>query len=153
MIASTEGRNNMKTFLEFLGEDFNSDNMKRHPLDAESGPDEFDVASVHDHIEDHGGIPLTQQNIEKHGISYDENLADDRTETYISVEPGTFTGAATQVHEFSTPSGEVVHGLFPQPRIGGQAYDQHPHFPGKRVYESGINSVIAKHKIPEERIF
>ena len=125
--------------------------MKRHPLDAESGPQDFDVAAVHDHINDHGGVPITPDNIEEHGISFDEYLGDDNIETTVFATKGHLSGRASQLHAFSTPSGGTVHALFPQPsEIGGKAYEQHPNFPGRRVYQSGVNDVIGTHSIPEE---
>ena len=139
----------MKTFLDFLKED----DMRRHPLDAESGPGEFDVAAVHDHIEDHGGIPLTPENVKKHDIHFTDDKFDDRQETFVNAGKGPLQGAASQMHVFNTPTGQKVHGMFPQPReIGGSAYEQHPQFPGKRVYTSGIADVITKHDIPEKNM-
>jgi hypothetical protein len=40
--------------------------------------------------------------------------------------------------------------MFPQPNeFGASAYEQHPHFPGKRVFQSGIFDVIDQHDLPE----
>jgi hypothetical protein len=128
--------------------------MERHPFDAESGPGEFDVAAVHDHIEDHGGIPLTPENIKKHDIHFMDDKFYDRQETFVNAGKGPLKGTAPNMHVFDTPTGEQVHAMFPQPReIGGSAYEQHPHFPGKRVYTSGIGDVIANHDIPERNMF
>jgi len=124
--------------------------MDRHPFDAESGSRGIDVASVHDHIEDHGGIPITPDNIETHDIHHTIDKFDDRTEVGVNVGSGPLSGSATQMHVFRTPSGQEIHGLFPQPRqIGGSAYDQHPLFPGQRVGSSRIDDVIVRHSIPE----
>ena len=130
------------------------EDMHRHPFDAESGPGEFDLASVHDHIEDHGGIPITPDNIEKHDIHFMDNKFDDRQEIFVDAGKGPLKGTATQMHVFRTPSGQEIHGMFPQPRqIGGSAYEQHPQFPGRRVYTSGIGDVIDRHDIPERKMF
>jgi len=127
--------------------------MDRHPFDAESGPGEFDVAAVHDHIEDHGGIPFTKQNIEKHDIHFMDDKFYDRRETSIHAGSGPLENKAAEVHVFRTPSGQEIHGMFPQAGIGQSPYEQHPHFPGKRVYTSGISDVIATHKLPERHMF
>ena len=139
----------MKTFLDFLKED----DMKRHPLDAESGPGEFDVAAVHDHIEDHGGIPLTPENIKKHDIHFTDDKFYDRQETFVNAGKGPLSKTATNMHVFKTPSGQEIHGMFPQDRgIGGSPYEQHPQFPGKRVFQSGIFDVIDHHDLPEKHM-
>ena len=124
--------------------------MERHPFDAESGPGEFDVASVHDHIEDHGGIPLTPENVKKHDIHFTDDKFYDRQETFVNAGKGPLSKTATNMHVFNTPSGEKVHGMFAQPNdFGASAYEQHPHFPGKRVFQSGIFDVIDHHDLPE----
>jgi hypothetical protein len=124
--------------------------MDRHPFDAESGPGEFDVAAVHDHIEDHGGIPLTPENVKKHDIHFMDDKFYDRQETYVSAGKGPLSKTATNMHVFTTPSGQEIHGMFPQPNeFGASAYEQHPHFPGKRVFQSGIFDVIDHHDLPE----
>tara|TARA_Y100001938_G_C7743130_1_gene260309 strand:- start:59 stop:478 length:420 start_codon:yes stop_codon:yes gene_type:complete len=139
----------VKSFLDFL----NEDEMKRHPLDAESGPQDFDIAAVHDHIDDHGGIPITDDNIEKHGISFDEIKGDDRIETTVRATKGKLSGRASELHVFKTPTGDTVHALFPQPsQIGGQAYVQHQNFLGRRVYQSGVGDVIRRYGLPEEKL-
>ena len=79
--------------------------MHQHPFDAESGPREFDISTVHDHIEDHGGIPLNAAAVDKHPQSQ---------------------------------------------QIRAAPYEQHPNFPGRRVYTSGISDVISTHGIPEK---
>ena len=57
------------------------------------------------------------------------------------------------MHVFRTPSGQEIHGMFPSPqKIGASPYQQHPNFPGRRVYTSGIHDVIATHDIPERRM-
>ena len=127
--------------------------MERHPFDAESRSGEFDVASVHDHIEDHGGIPLTPQNVKKHDIHFTDDKFHDRQEISVQAGKGPLERGGSEMHVFNTPTGQKVHGMFPQPReIGGSAYEQHPQFPGKRVYTSGITDVIAKHDIPEKNM-
>ena len=121
--------------------------MDSHPFDAESGSDEFDSAMVHDHIEDHGGVPLTPENIKKHDIKFRENRSEDRTEVAV----GGAGFKAPEIHEFEVPSGEPMHGMFPQSKqMGDNPYKQHPQFPGKRVYSSGIGDVISHYNIPEE---
>ena len=128
--------------------------MERHPFDAESGPGEFDVAAVHDHIEDHGGIPLTPENVKKHDIHFTDDKFYDRQETFVNAGKGPLSKTATNMHVFNTPSGEKVHGMFAQPNdFGASAYEQHPHFPGKRVFQSGIFDVIDHHDLPEKRMF
>lgn len=123
------------------------DGMNIHPFDAESGSDEFDSATVHDHIEDHGGIPLTQDNIKKHDITFSKNKFDDRTEVYID-SAGV---KAPEIHKFEDASGNHIHGLFPQAeKIGDDPYEQHPQFPGTQVYSSGIGDVISHYNIPEK---
>jgi len=130
------------------------EDMERHPFDAESGPGEFDVSAVHDHIEDHGGIPITPANIKKHDIHFMDDKFEDRQEIFVDAGKGPLQGTASQMHVFSTPSGQEVHGMFPQPQqIGGSAYEQHPQFPGRRVHTSGIGDVIANHGIPEKKMF
>jgi hypothetical protein len=126
------------------------EDMERHPFDAESGPGEFDVSAVHDHIEDHGGIPLTPENVKKHDIHFTDDKFYDRQETFVNAGKGPLSKTATNMHVFNTPSGEKVHGMFAQPNdFGASAYEQHPHFPGKRVFQSGIFDVIDHHDLPE----
>jgi hypothetical protein len=129
------------------------EDMERHPFDAESGPGEFDVAAVHDHIEDHGGIPFTKQNIEKHDIHFMDDKFYDRQETSIHAGSGPLEKTAAEVHAFRTPSGQEIHGMFPQAGIGQSPYEQHPHFPGKRIYQSRIFDVINHHDLPERSMF
>ena len=112
------------------------------------------VASVHVHIKNNGGVPLTDENIEQHDIHFMDDKFEDRQEISVNAGTGPLRGTAPEMHVFGTPSGQEVHGLFPQSsEIGGAAYEQHPNFPGKRVHTSGIFDVITKHDIPEKDMF
>ena len=125
--------------------------MGQHPFDAESGPREFDISTVHDHIEDHGGIPLNAAAVDKHEIHFRDDKFDDRQEIGVYADKGPLKNVASEIHVFRTPSGQEIHGMFPQSQqIGAAPYEQHPNFPGRRVYTSGISDVISTHGIPEK---
>ena len=122
-----------------------------HPADAEATASDIHVASMHDHIEDHGGIPLTSDNVKKHGLVHDHIKEPEKTYYEIDATKGDLKGHPLELHSFEGPNKEVAHGLFSNKHrgLGSPAYAQHPHFPGKRVHNFETGSVISHHDIPE----
>ena len=134
-----------------LGEENGGDADSAHPFDAESTAGDIHVASMHDHIEDHGGIPLTSDNVKKHGLVHDHIKEPEKTYYEIDATKGDLKGHPLELHSFEGPNKEVAHGLFSNKHrgLGSPAYAQHPHFPGKRVHNFETGSVISHHDIPE----
>ena len=121
----------------------------RHPFDAESTASDIHLMGMHDHIEDHGGIPLTPDNIKKHAINYEHEKEPDKSYFDISASKGPLKDHPLDVHAFTGPNNEVAHGVFSTRDAERTPYEQHPHFPGKRVQNMGMDEVIGKHDIPE----
>ena len=121
----------------------------RHPFDAESTASDIHLMGMHDHIEDHGGIPLTPDNIQKHAINYEHEKEPDKSYFDISASKGPLKDHPLDVHVFTGPNNEVAHGVFSTRDAERTPYEQHPHFPGKRVQNMGMDDVIGKHDIPE----
>ena len=136
-----EGRMEAKTRLK---------NMKPTPKGEtryyrETG-EQVHTPSMHDHIEAHGGIPLTKANVEKHGLVHDEVLEDDKAYFDIMATKGPLKGHMLQPHSFSHEGGETTHGLFSTRHmdIGKTPYTPHHSYEGRRVNERDII-----HHIPE----
>jgi len=122
-----------------------------HPADAEATASDIHVASMHDHIEDHGGIPLTADNVKKHGLVYDYVQEPEKAYYDIDATKGALKGHPLELHSFGGPNKEVAHGLFSTKNLGlgVRRYEQHKYFPGKRVLSYDEGSVISHHDIPE----
>jgi hypothetical protein len=136
-----------------LGEENGGDADSAHPFDAESTAGDIHVASMHDHIEDHGGIPLTPHHIKKHGIVHDEVLEPDKSYIDFDAKKGHLKGHPLELYSFTGPNNEVAHGLFSNRtrELGQLPFEQHKMFPGRRVMSSDVGAVVVDHGIPEER--
>jgi hypothetical protein len=123
-----------------------------HPADAESTASDIHLASMHDHIEDHGGIPLTAVNIKKHGINYDHQKEEDKSYFDINASKGPLKDHPLDVHAFTGPNNEVAHGIFSTKGVKDVPYKQHTQFPGNRVRTMDVDALIGKHDIPQESV-
>lgn len=134
-----------------LGEENGGDADSVHPFDAESTAGDIHRASMHDHIEDNGGLPLTPQNIEKHGIVHDEIREPDKSYFDIDATKGPHKNAALELYKFTGPNNETAHGLFSNRGrdLGELPFTQHKEFTGTRVRSADTSAAIDHHDIPE----
>ena len=122
--------------------------------DAESTASDIHLMGMHDHMEDHGGVPLTPQNINMHGINFEHVKEEDKSYFDVNASKGPLKDHPLEVHEFTGPGGEEAHGVFSTRgrELGRLPYEPHPHFPGKRVLSGQMSDVIGNYGIPEEGV-